>query len=123
MSGIYRIANGETVKIDYRDHGDAAHLLNTLHDYYNLSWPKIATLPTINPPGRDPIPVATLARIAETGIVPKKWRGHFPGVRAIDKRKRISISKTDMRKAANTIRNNIEPDQQRELVELLSEAL
>lgn len=117
----YRIARGEQIELHFSSHEDAAWFLNHLHDYHDLSWPKIAQLPSINPPGEEPIPISTLANIAETGIVPKKWRPRFPGVKAIDKRQRISISKNEMQKAKLTIINNLEPKKALELTILLQE--
>ena len=113
-----RISQGEFIKIRFKRHSDVADLLNQLHDYYELSWPKIADLPSINPPDQDQIPISTLAAIAHNKIVPKKWRSRF-GVGAIDNRQRISISKTRMESAAKSIKRNIDPALVIKLKELL----
>lgn len=118
---IYKIAQGEQIELNFADHKAVKDLLIQLHDYYDLSWPQIAALPSINPPGENEIPFSTLAKIARIGIVPEKWRSRFPGVGAIDNRPRISIHKINMRSASQTIINNLTPENKFELIKYLAE--
>lgn len=115
---IFEIAQGSTIKIRCQKHREVAYILNHLHDYHELSWPKIADLPAINPPGEERIPISTLSKIAETGIVPKKWRFKF-GVGAIDTRKRFAIYKDNMERTAKLIERHIPPEKRRELINIL----
>jgi len=107
---INAIANGSPIRPHFKGHSEVAFLLKQLHRYYDLSWPKIANLPAINPPGLEKIPIATLVKISNTGVVPQKWRDHFLGVRAVDNRPRIAIHKEDMESAAETIVKHIKPE-------------
>ena len=88
----------------YKGHAGVAQRLKCLHDIQGLSWPKIAALEEFQG-----IPHSTLANIAKTGIVPKKWRHRFAGVGAVDNRQRISIHKENMESAAATIVRHIKP--------------
>ena len=117
------IANGEIVSVAFSDHGEVADLLNHLHDYYDLSWPKIAELPTINPPERRKIPIATLARIARTRVVPKKWRHRFRGIGPVDNRPRRAIHTENMKSAAETIWNQVDHEIIPELIDRLNKKL
>jgi len=119
---IFRIAQGETIRIQCKEHKSVAELLNHLHDYHELSWPKIAALPAINPAGEEPIPISTISKIAETGIVPKKWRFKF-GVGAIDSRKRFAIYKDNMERSAKLIERHIPPEKRQELITILRRKL
>lgn len=117
----YKIAQGKQIRLKFESHKEVSELLNQLHDYYDLSWPKIAKLPAINPPGADQIPFSTLANIAKTGIVPAKWRDHFSGVGAVDSRDRITIRKDNMKSSARTITKHLSLEKRLELIKLLAE--
>lgn len=114
------IIEGKTTSLRFKNHSDVSDLLKTLHDYYDFSWPKIAALEAINPAGMEPIPVSTLAHIAETKIVPEKWRSRF-GVKAVDNRPRIAIRKDNMRSTYQTIKKHIPIEQRIELIRLMAE--
>lgn len=118
---IYEIAQGKQIRLRFNSHKEVSALLNQLHDYYDLSWPKIAELPAINPPRSDQIPFSTLAKIAKNSIVPTKWRDHFSGVGAIDDRPRITIRKDNMRSSARTITKHLSLEKRLELIKLLAE--
>jgi len=115
------IAQGKRVNQTYESHAQVKDLLNLLHDYYALSWPEIARLPELCPPGEPEIPFSTLAKIAKTGRIPQKWRYRFPGSGPIDNRPRTSIHKKNMQSTAQTIKNQIEPEDRAELIKLLAD--
>ncbi|MHC4635707.1 MAG: hypothetical protein ACYSYU_10950 [Planctomycetota bacterium] len=86
--------------------------LRVLHDSDGLSWPQIAARSEYLP-----IPLGTLYGIYCGKKIPKKWHEklNYPPPRS----PRIAVSKTDMKRAAASIMNNVDPELVKELVELL----
>lgn len=119
---IAQIARGENITLELEDHAQVKELLNQLHDYYSLSWHKIAELPAINPPGEDPIPFSTLIKIVNSRKVPLKWRARF-GIGAIDNRPRTMIHKENMRSTAQTLKNHVTLENRIELIGILREQI
>lgn len=101
----------------FKGHEGVQERLSTLHDCYDLSWPQIATLIEYQT-----IPISTLARIAKTGIVPKKHRHKFPSVGAVDDRNRVTINADDINSAAASIVRHIKPRSKVEALVLLIQA-
>ena len=101
----------------FTGHKGVQERLNALHDCYGLSWPQIATLVEFQT-----IPISTLARIAKTGIVPKKHRHKFPGVGAVDDRNRVTINADDINSAAASIVRHIKPRSKVEALVVLIQA-
>ena len=113
--------------------------LKVLHDTVGLSWPRIAANN-----GFTPIPAGTLCSIYHGAPVPLKWRTQLG---MSEKKKisgclscgevhttkrctsnnhsprspRIAVSKIDMKRAADSLLNNVEPGKIAELIELLKE--
>lgn len=93
--------------IAFKGHKDVAERLRILHEYYEMSWPAIARLEEFQgPPGDDPIPASTLANIAETKKVPKKWRYKF-NLGAVDDRPRVTVHMHNTTSGATTINRHI----------------
>ena len=87
--------------------------LSALHNTWGLSWPKIAARAEFTP-----IPPSTLNSIYHGGPIPKKWHRklRYPPPRP----PRISIRLDNPESAARSIQKHMEPENIRELVELLN---
>jgi len=93
----------ETKKtISYTGHKDATERLRLLHEYYELSWPQIARLEEYQG-----IPPSSLAKMAKSEIIMKKWRHRFPGVGAVDNRPRVAVHMHNTDSGARTINRHI----------------
>ncbi len=71
--------------------------------------------------GFQPIPIGTLYKIKQTGQVPKKW-WKILGIKSV-RQPRIAVNKVDMKRAANSIINNISTINIIQLVYLLNNYL
>ena len=105
-------------KPSFQGHEGVQQRLRVLREYYELSWPVIAALSEFQG-----IPPATLQRIKQTGVVPKKHRDKFEGVGAVDNRNRGAVNFDNMQSTANTLNKNIDTGKLTLLINHLSDRL